>query len=515
MRVAETAETETVASHLHPVASYDLADHPRPDRSGGGLAVHPAQAAARPARRRRRSAPAATWTGRSTRPTPVTDQLDHHRARRSPWAGPAPVDRIAALAVANADGAVRIDIPAEAELDRPVLVTLTGTGHRPAGLRPHRDHGRRVRQRDRGAGAPRLGDLRQLGHPAGRRRRRRSSWSACSSGPTTPCTPARWRSGSAGTPRSARCRPRLGGDLVRLVETTEYAGPGGEIEQFGLYFADAGQHLEHRLFVDHNAPHTKSNVDYRGALQGQGAHSVWVGDVLIRKVAEGITTYESNRNLVLTDGCRADSVPNLEIETGEIAGAGHASTTGRFDDEQLFYLRSRGITEAEARRLVVHGFFADIIRRVGVPEIEQRLLAAVEAELAVTVGLPERATLDAARDDTGSAPMSFVPACSVDDVEPESAYRGRGRRRRGRHRAQQRPRSTPSPTSARTPRSRCPRATSATARSSATCTGRASTWPPASRSACRPPSRSRSIPARFPATTYWSTSPAPHRPPTA
>jgi Fe-S cluster assembly protein SufD len=178
----------------------------------------------------------------------------------------------------------------------------------------------------------------------------------------------------------------LGGDLVRLVETTEYAGPGGEIEQFGLYFADAGQHLEHRLFVDHNAPHTKSNVDYRGALQGQGAHAVWVGDVLIRKVAEGITTYESNRNLVLTDGCRADSVPNLEIETGEITGAGHASATGRFDDEQLFYLRSRGIPEVEARRLVVHGFFADIIRRVGVPEIEARLLAAVEAELAITVG---------------------------------------------------------------------------------------------------------------------------------
>jgi Fe-S cluster assembly protein SufD len=113
--------------------------------------------------------------------------------------------------------------------------------------------------------------------------------------------------------------------------------------------------------------------------------------VLIRKVAQGITTYESNRNLVLTDGCRADSVPNLEIETGQIEGAGHASATGRFDDEQLFYLRSRGIPEAEARRLVVHGFFADIIRRVGVPEIERRLLAAVEAELEINVGLPEGA----------------------------------------------------------------------------------------------------------------------------
>ena len=91
---------------------------------------------------------------------------------------------------------------------------------------------------------------------------------------------------------------------------------------------------------------------------------------------------------MLTDGCRADSVPNLEIETGDIAGAGHASTTGRFDDEQLFYLRSRGIDEQEARRLVVHGFFADIIKKIGIPEIEKGLLEAVEAELQKNVGTP-------------------------------------------------------------------------------------------------------------------------------
>jgi Fe-S cluster assembly protein SufD len=180
----------------------------------------------------------------------------------------------------------------------------------------------------------------------------------------------------------------FGGDLVRINSSVEYAGPGGEAELLGLYFADAGQHLEHRLFVDHNAPRTRSNVDYKGALQGEGAHAVWIGDVLIRKVAEGIETYEQNRNLVLTDGCRADSVPNLEIETGEIAGAGHASTTGRFDDLQLFYLRSRGIPEDEARRLVVHGFFNDIIRKIGVSAIEAKLLEAVEAELAKNVGAP-------------------------------------------------------------------------------------------------------------------------------
>jgi Fe-S cluster assembly protein SufD len=177
----------------------------------------------------------------------------------------------------------------------------------------------------------------------------------------------------------------FGGDLVRHDTTASYAGPGGSVEMLGLYFADEGQHIEHRLFVDHNAPHTRSNVVYKGALQGEGAHTVWIGNVLIRKEAEGIETYEENRNLVLTDGCQADSVPNLEIETGEIEGAGHASATGRFDDEQLFYLRSRGIREDEARRLVVHGFFNDLIRKIDVPALEEQLVATVEAELAKNV----------------------------------------------------------------------------------------------------------------------------------
>ena len=177
----------------------------------------------------------------------------------------------------------------------------------------------------------------------------------------------------------------FGGDVIRHDFTAEYAGPGGSVEALGLYFADAGQHIEHRLFVDHTAPRTKSHVLYKGALQGQDAHTVWIGNVLIRKVAEGIETYEENRNLVLTDGCQADSVPNLEIETGEIEGAGHASATGRFDDEQLFYLRSRGIDETEARRLVVHGFFHDLLRRIGVPELEDELAKTVESELARNV----------------------------------------------------------------------------------------------------------------------------------
>ena len=185
----------------------------------------------------------------------------------------------------------------------------------------------------------------------------------------------------------------LGGGVVRITPDAEFTGEGGDIEMLGLYFADADQHQEHRLFIDHAVPSCRSRAAYKGALQGDGAHTVWVGDVLIRANAEGTDTYELNRNLVLSDGARADSVPNLEIETGLIEGAGHASATGRFDDEQLFYLRSRGIPEAEARRLVVMGFFAELIGRIGIPDLEARLIAAIEAELAKS--MPAAATAGA------------------------------------------------------------------------------------------------------------------------
>ncbi len=173
----------------------------------------------------------------------------------------------------------------------------------------------------------------------------------------------------------------FGGDLVRITPVTTFTGPGAEVEMNGVYFADAGQHIENRPFVDHAAPNCKSRVTYKGALQGNKAHTVWIGDVLIRVVAEGTDTYELNRNLLLTDGARADSVPNLEIETGEIEGAGHASASGRFDDEQLFYLQARGISEDEARRLVVLGFLVDILQRTKIDELVERLTKVLEEKL--------------------------------------------------------------------------------------------------------------------------------------
>jgi Fe-S cluster assembly protein SufD len=185
----------------------------------------------------------------------------------------------------------------------------------------------------------------------------------------------------------------LGGDLVRTSTTVRFTAPGGDAQLLGTYFADDGQHFESRLLVDHAYPNCRSDVLYKGALQADpesdrpDAHTVWVGDVLIRAEATGTDTYEANRNLVLTDGARADSVPNLEIETGEIVGAGHASATGRFDDEQLFYLQARGIPEVQARRLIVRGFFGEIIQKIAVPAVRDRLTEAIEHELEMTEGI--------------------------------------------------------------------------------------------------------------------------------
>lgn len=173
----------------------------------------------------------------------------------------------------------------------------------------------------------------------------------------------------------------LGGDLVRVTPSVALDSPGAEIQMYGVYLADSNNYFEHRPYVDHIAENCVSNVAYKGALQGAGAHTVWVGDVLIRETAIGTNSYELNRNLLLTDGARADSVPNLEIETGKIEGAGHASASGRFDDEQLFYLMARGIGDTEAKRLVVRGFLNEVVQKVGISQVEDRLIASIEQGL--------------------------------------------------------------------------------------------------------------------------------------
>jgi Fe-S cluster assembly protein SufD len=380
--VADALELERVDSHLHPEGSFEVEDHAVPTGREEIWRFTPLK-------RLRGLHDSAVLDGvgvGAAYDVPdgvVVEELEVGDARLGS-SGFVPTDRIAARVWREAGRRFAVTIPADAELDRPVLVTLTGTDVEHASA-THAviSAGRHSRATVvlRFVGSATLADNVEIVVAEGAQ--------------LTVVSIDDWADDAvhvghrhAQVGRDAHFKHvdvTFGGSVVRHDTTAEYAGPGGDVEMLGLYFADAGQHIEHRLFVDHTAPQTKSHVTYKGALQGEGAHTVWIGNVLIRKVAEGIETYEENRNLVLTDGCQADSVPNLEIETGEIKGAGHASATGRFDDEQLFYLRSRGIAEDEARRLVVHGFFNDLIRRINVPELEEQLAATVEAELAKNV----------------------------------------------------------------------------------------------------------------------------------
>ena len=367
-----------VESHLHPVGSFDLADHPVPTGREEVWRFTPLK-------RLRGIHQEAPLDGDAFEVEVTAAEgvfaesvgTDHESRGTS---GIVPPDRVSARAWQAADSIFLVDVPQEHSSDQPTYVTLTGTGNEVATaahlvIRAGAFSKSTVVLRFQGT-ATFVENVEVV---------------VSDSAELTVVTVQDWADDAvhhstqhALIGRDATLRHvavSFGGDVVRHDATATYSGPGGSVEMLGLYFADDGQHIEHRLFVDHNQPHTRSNVNYKGALQGQGAHTVWIGNVLIRQEAEGIETYEENRNLVLTDGCQADSVPNLEIETGEIAGAGHASATGRFDDNQLFYLRSRGIEESEARRLVVHGFFNDLIRKIGVPELEEQLVATVEAEL--------------------------------------------------------------------------------------------------------------------------------------
>ena len=380
------AEIAALKSHLHPVPSWQLADHPRPDGREETWRFTPVK----------RFVPLLELAG-ETRidwvgelPAGVSaSQISAAQARELSF--DAPVDIIAAAAVAVVgDQTQLIEVAPEADLDTPVVIEVEGAERTGAGhLIVRIGHHARITLVLRHTGVANFASKVEV--------------QAGDESKVDIVSVQDWAAGSVHggqfsvqIGKSAQVRTiqaSVGAGDVRLVERAEYTGAGGTLEQLGIYFVQSEQHVEHRMLVDHNHPHTESHVDYRGALQGKGAHSVWIGDVLIRKVAEGIETYESNKNLMLTEGCRADSVPNLEIETGEIRGAGHSSSTGRFDDQQLFYLRSRGIPEEQARRLVVEGFFLDIIRRIGVPEIEARLTEALNAQLASIDGITHAAML--------------------------------------------------------------------------------------------------------------------------
>lgn len=290
-----------------------------------------------------------------------------------------PEDLPAALAWTHETEAPLLRIPANVELDEPIVVRLTGTG----GL-AHAHVVIEAQQHSRGTVV--------LRHEGSAQHAQNVEIIVRDGADLTVVSVQKWdddaihaSSHQARVDRDAKLTHvvvSFGGGVVRVNPSVELSGAGAEGRLYGLSFSDAGQHLESQVYLHHKGPHTVGDVLYKGALQGENARSVWIGDVLIGPDATGTDSYEANRNLVLTDGARADSIPNLEIETGDIQGAGHASATGRFDDEQLFYLQARGIAEDEARRLVVLGFLSEIVQRIGIPELESELIEAIERELA-------------------------------------------------------------------------------------------------------------------------------------
>ncbi|WP_194419758.1 Fe-S cluster assembly protein SufD [Microbacterium abyssi] len=292
-----------------------------------------------------------------------------------------PEDIVAAAAWQGTDEGMHVRIPRDEEVAEPILVTITGQGADKRAdahivIEALENSAATVVLRHRGS-AQYAQNVEIIARPGSR---------------LTVITVQRWEddavhaaSHQARVDKDAVLKHfviSFGGGIVRVNPTVELSGTGSEGRLYGLSYADAGQHLESQVYLHHKGAHTTGDVLYKGALQGESAHSVWIGDVLIGPDATGTDSYEANRNLVLTEGARADSIPNLEIQTGDIQGAGHASATGRFDDEQLFYLQARGIDEEEARRLVVLGFLSDIVQRLGIPAIEEELLAAIEIELA-------------------------------------------------------------------------------------------------------------------------------------
>jgi Fe-S cluster assembly protein SufD len=322
-------------------------------------------------------------------PAPEVTTFSAERASGLPGRSFIPADRVSARAYASFDEATVITVPAETDASRPTVVTVTGHGSGDDAGYGHllvqaEPFSRAVIVLDHRGSATYADNVELVvGDGASLSVVSLQDWADDAVHVTHHY---------ATLGRDARLRHTavtLGGSVVRLAPSVRYGAPGGDAELTGLYFADAGQHLEHRLFVDHDVPNCRSRVTYKGALQGQDAHAVWIGDVLIRPEATGTDTYEYNRNLVLTDGTRVDSVPNLEILTGEIVGAGHASASGRLEDHHLFYLMARGIPFEEARRLVIRGFFGQLIATIEVPELRDRITAAIEAEL--TKSLPSGA----------------------------------------------------------------------------------------------------------------------------
>jgi Fe-S cluster assembly protein SufD len=171
----------------------------------------------------------------------------------------------------------------------------------------------------------------------------------------------------------------LGGDYARVRTDARLDGRAASGDQLAAYFGEADQMHDFRTLQDHAAPKTTSDLLFKGAVAGR-ARSVYSGLIRVRKEAPGTTAFQTNRNLKLSEGAWADSVPNLEIDTNDVR-CSHASAVGPIDAEQRFYLESRGVPPGRAEELIVNGFFSEILERLPVRELAGPLRAQIAAKL--------------------------------------------------------------------------------------------------------------------------------------
>ncbi len=172
----------------------------------------------------------------------------------------------------------------------------------------------------------------------------------------------------------------FGADLARAEAETILAEPGGFSEMLGIFFADGEQHFDHRTLQDHVAPNCQSDLLYKGALRDH-SRAVYSGWVHVRPDAQKTNAMQTSRNIVLSEHAKADAIPNLEIEANDVR-CGHAASVGPVDDEAIFYLESRGIPREDAERLIVTGFFQEVLDRVTIDEVREGAEVAIAAELA-------------------------------------------------------------------------------------------------------------------------------------
>jgi Fe-S cluster assembly protein SufD len=172
----------------------------------------------------------------------------------------------------------------------------------------------------------------------------------------------------------------LGGTVTRVDLNARLLGPGANSDMLGLYFGDGDQHFDFNTSQDHLAPHTASDLLYKGALDG-GSRSVFRGIIRVHKGAQQTDAYQTNRNLLLSGDARADSLPNLEIEADDVK-CSHGATIGQLDAEAKFYLMSRGLNRVEAERLVVLGFLGEVLTRLPLGGVVQKVTRVIEEKLA-------------------------------------------------------------------------------------------------------------------------------------